>query len=133
VLLQRLEHHQPGVVDDHIQPPPALQHQLHGSGDLLLLPDVAGLCQCVEYTIVAQLLHSRLGLVGVEVGNQHARAFLAQAPCHGQADATGGASDDGDLVLEAHVQPPCKLCGSVGVRAKPAEASARWRAAQECA
>ena len=104
VLLDRLEDHHAGVVDDDVEPAEAGDRGIDGGRDLGLGGDVAAQREDVACTAFAQGVGGRMGAGLVVVGQHEPRPFGGEAARRRCADAAGRAGDDHDLVLKAHVR-----------------------------
>src|SRR5207247_2549215 len=111
---QRSETFDAGVVEQHVEPSPALV------GDLEHAADVRGACHVYLDGGLAELVGQGLGTLAVQVGQQQVGAVLRQSASRRGADATRGASDQD---MDSSVSS-----GSIGHWTR-ASYRCRWRSA----
>ena len=117
VLLDRLEDHDPGVVDDDVEPAVAGDRGVDRALDVGVDGDVAGRRHRLAHAGGVQLLDRARRAFRLVVGDDDAGAVAAEAQAGRQADAGRAAGDDHHLVVEAHGplprDPPSLCIGAV--------------------
>ncbi len=100
----------PGVVDQHVEPPEPLQRAGDDPLPIRLLADIVGE-EGGPTAGAADGLGQRLAVVAREVRQHHGRAFPRQPPCRLGSEPRGRPGHQGDLALNAswpvaHVAAP---------------------------